>query len=382
MGKLKIAYLSYFNSDSVSHWSGSVFFIRKALEDAKVEVIPIDSLGSKLDNIYKYKSLYYKIIGKKYQRPRELSVVKRAAKIAEKKLASVNADFILSSGSLELSMLETHIPTAFWADATFNQLVDYYPDYTNLAKETVRNGEYLEKLSIGKAKYQFFASDWAAQSSIKHYGSNPESVFITPFGANLAEPPKYDDIKRLCEKKSFDVINILFVGVDWHRKGGDIAMEIANKINQSGRKAVLHIVGCTPPFQHVPDYVKVYGFLRKNIPSEYDLLLKLFSESHFFAMPSRHECFGIVFCEANAYGLPVIAANNGGMPTIVREGINGTMYEHSDGEIDRIAAFIERHCNSRQNYIDIALSSYNEFASRLNWQTSVAKVIDVIKQQI
>ena len=45
-------------------------------------------------------------------------------------------------------------------------------------------------------------------------------------------------------------------------------------------------------------------------------------ESHFLFVPTRAECYGIVFSEASAYGLISITTHTGGVPSIIN-GING-----------------------------------------------------------
>lgn len=56
-----------------------------------------------------------------------------------------------------------------------------------------------------------------------------------------------------------------------------------------------------------------------------------------FAMPSGGEGFGIVYLEAMAYGIPVIAAASGGAPEVVRDGETGFLVPYGD-----VSALAER----------------------------------------
>jgi glycosyltransferase involved in cell wall biosynthesis len=49
-----------------------------------------------------------------------------------------------------------------------------------------------------------------------------------------------------------------------------------------------------------------------------------------FIFPSRTETLGLVLLEAMAAGCPVIAANAGGIPDIVTDGVNGFMFDPAD----------------------------------------------------
>jgi len=62
---------------------------------------------------------------------------------------------------------------------------------------------------------------------------------------------------------------------------------------------------------------------------------ELMQSSDIFALPTISEAFGLVFTEAMASGLPVIAADSGGVPEIVLNGSTG--YLSAPGAIDSLA---------------------------------------------
>lgn len=49
-------------------------------------------------------------------------------------------------------------------------------------------------------------------------------------------------------------------------------------------------------------------------------------------LPNDVEGFGIVYLEANAYGIPVVAAKTGGVPDAVKEGVSGTFTDPTSPE--------------------------------------------------
>ncbi|WP_267384016.1 glycosyltransferase [Cyanobacterium sp. uoEpiScrs1] len=59
-------------------------------------------------------------------------------------------------------------------------------------------------------------------------------------------------------------------------------------------------------------------------------LAAAFASSDAFIFPSRTETLGLVLLEAMAAGCPVVAANSGGIPDIVTDGINGYLFEPTD----------------------------------------------------
>lgn len=58
----------------------------------------------------------------------------------------------------------------------------------------------------------------------------------------------------------------------------------------------------------------------------------LLASSDIYIQPSYFESFGIAIVEAMSYGIPVIASETGGIPEIVRHGINGFLINPGDME--------------------------------------------------
>lgn len=219
--------------------------------------------------------------------------------------------------------LETDKPIIYVSDATFRLLHHYYPlEYSHLLQCNVRQNERMQTAMLQRAFHLIAASDWAKQSMVKDYGVSPEKVSVMEFGANI-------DPKDIFPKKDYVVkekLHLLFMGVEWERKGAAIAIDTARLLNEQGIPAIIHMAGIRHPFpvtyRNLP-YVDNAGFLNKNIPEEYERLKGLIAQSDLFLLPTKAECAGVVFAEASAYGLPILTFDTGGIPNYVINDING-----------------------------------------------------------
>jgi len=81
------------------------------------------------------------------------------------------------------------------------------------------------------------------------------------------------------------------------------------------------------------------GWLTRLGPLPLVARAEFFAAIDVFAMPSRTDSFGIVFLEAWANGLPVVAAAAGGVPEVVRDGQTGTLVPF--GDLDRLTAALD-----------------------------------------
>uniref|UniRef100_UPI0030DB94E7 glycosyltransferase n=1 Tax=Cyanothece sp. BG0011 TaxID=2082950 RepID=UPI0030DB94E7 len=59
-------------------------------------------------------------------------------------------------------------------------------------------------------------------------------------------------------------------------------------------------------------------------------LASAFASADAFVFPSTTETLGLVLLEAMAAGCPVVAANSGGIPDIVTDGVNGYLFDPQD----------------------------------------------------
>lgn len=77
----------------------------------------------------------------------------------------------------------------------------------------------------------------------------------------------------------------------------------------------------------------------------YEHLMRLMSRATLYASASMEEGFGIVFVEAMALGLPVVAMRVGGIPEVVPDGQAGYLVEPDDREamIDRLRLLLTDH---------------------------------------
>lgn len=378
---LKLAYVTEYDPNDIHAFSGAGTFILKALTQQGFDVeyisplhIPASHfLGSKL------KSLQHKLGDKKvFLQQRTVQLAQEFARQAQRMLRQSNADLIFAPGSIPISYLEDARPIVFWTDATFASVVDFYPEYSNLCEESIADGNKIERAALDNSRLAIYNSDWAAQSARDHYHSPAEKIAMVPFGANIDPAHLPKDISSLLDKRKRDICKLLFVGIDWKRKGGEDALDITRKLSSLGIAVELTIVGCRPPIQPSAN-VKVHGRLSKSSPGDLAIICELFSESHFLLLPSRAEAFGVVLAEASAFGLPSIARRVGGLTTTIREGRNGFTFEPHASTSQMVDRIVE-YWSDLQKYTDLCLSSYEEYRTRINWNTAGVAVRELLEK--
>jgi glycosyltransferase involved in cell wall biosynthesis len=168
---------------------------------------------------------------------------------------------------------------------------------------------------------------------------------------------------------------LLFVGTNWERKGGDVAVETARLLNEAGIKTVLRVVG---PRQQkaLPGFVESLGFINKNSEEGVHCLIKAFQSADFFILPTKAEAAGIVFCEASSYGLPSLTYATGGVPDYVRDDVNGFCFA-PEAPASVFSSKIRELLSNPPKYTAISQRAFSEYQSRLNWENSVRLLIQI-----
>jgi glycosyltransferase involved in cell wall biosynthesis len=366
-------------------WSGTICFMANALEKYGADVTYLGPIE------YPMEELRGKVVHRSSQRLLKKNVMyhhgvriaKHCSKVAATRLANQPFDVIFApTGEAETAYLDTNIPIVLLGDATYESLCNYYPMFSNLTKRSREELDIVESLALQKASLAIYASQWAANSAIGYYHTDPNKVHVVPSGANFVRYPAREIVQQ---RKRTNRCRLLFIGANWQRKGGEIAFETLLKLEEIGIQTELIVCGCNPPQEFVHERMKIIPFLNKANEVEAKQFEELFLTSDFLLLPTRSECYGMVFCEANAYGLPVIATNTGGVSSIVRDSENGFMLPF-DATGEEYARVIANIYHDEQRYEELVKSSRVAFDERLNWdawgKTMTRLICEMLEQKI
>jgi glycosyltransferase involved in cell wall biosynthesis len=95
-------------------------------------------------------------------------------------------------------------------------------------------------------------------------------------------------------------------------------------------------------------------------------------------LPTRADCYGIVFCEAAAHGVPSIAPATGGVSCAIRDGETGILLPPDATKAD-YATVISTIFANPQQLARLKRSSRDAFEARLNWPAWSRHVSDLIR---
>lgn len=374
--KLTIGFISAFDPNDKCSWSGIYFRMVKELERQGFIVLTLGPvrfnkiLGFTLLTIGYISKIYKKIFGKKYKIEHSHLVSFFYGRFFIKKIKENRIDVIFAPvASTEIAHLQTEIPICYYSDATVSVMIDYYESFSGLLKQSIKESIEIEQLAMNKSKIQVFSSKWAYDSALMTY--NAQKAYIVKMGANLESNPPEDVIF----KNDTNTFKLLFIGVDWKRKGGEIVYETLEKLDERGYDIFLTVVGSIPPKKHPK--MKVIPHLNKNLDADRCAFEDLLRDSNLFFLPTRADCTPIVFCEANAFGVPVISTITGGVSSVIEEDINGYLLPLS-ATSEEYFKLIVTLISDKEKMRRLTKTSREKYEKELNWNSWGDKMKDLL----
>ncbi|OFT81821.1 glycosyltransferase family 1 protein [Corynebacterium sp. HMSC29G08] len=226
----------------------------------------------------------------------------------------------------------------------------------------------------GKAKYNLVTSGPMMEKAA-HYGI--ENVELWPKAVDTASfaPEKASrEMRGMLSNGNPDDPLAIFVGRVSAEKSVERCLPIMEKLRERIPNARLAVVGQGPQYKEVQrtfkhDWITLTGYL-----SGADLHAA-YASGDVLLFPSTTETLGFAALEAFASGVPVVAANAGGLPFVVADGETGFLVDPAlpdSAWADKLELLlIDAHLHSTMS------SAVRTEALKWNWRSSTEAVVEV-----
>ena len=375
---LNIGYVTVDDPADRGGWSGTNHYLLAALREQGYAVRTLGPLRPQPELVLckAINQLMLRTVGKRYNYRDSVVMARAYARLLGPRLEGL--DLLLApAGLATTALLRTKVPIVYINDRCLAGALGYHRILSDLADFSRKESLALEQQALVNASVVVYSSQWAADAAVASNPAIANKVKVIPFGANLDERPALPTPRQFPPAK----INLLFLGVKWEDKGGPIAYAALEALKRRGYSAQLVVCGCDPPPElNDPDLVRE-GYLDKNRPEQAARLVDHLRTADVLILPTRFEAYGIVCCEAAAYGSPVLATRTGGIPTIVEEGRTGYLFDLDEGG-EAYAARIISLLQDPNAYQAMRTNARARYESTLNWQAFVTSLMAVVQSTV
>jgi glycosyltransferase involved in cell wall biosynthesis len=242
------------------------------------------------------------------------------------------ADVVLQVGVLfdarwEAQALPSVIYTDYTAQLSAQALTRQRSPFT-LAQR--RQWMALERHAYERAAHVCTRGRHVRDSIVEDYRIPLEKVTAIGGGVNFAVLPERP------ERPPHSPPTVLFIGQEFHRKGGDLLLRAFAQARRQVPEARLIVITSDP----IPAGLPLDGVEVKPPVWDRTAIASLYRQADLFVLPSRLETWGDVLLEAMAYYLPCVGVRGQAMEEIITDGTTGLLVAPDD--VGALAAALGR----------------------------------------
>lgn len=264
-----------------------------------------------------------------------------------------------------VSYLVTNKRVIYISDTTFDAIRNLYPEFGKFPIWLQDQGDWNERRSLSKAHLVILPSRWAADSVRLHYGVPDDRVMEIPFGPNI-EADLIEKTFRKKETVSATSVTMMFVCTDWVRKNGDLVINSCERLVKRGVEVKLILVGETPEHVRRLPFVDARGWLRKSNAGQREQMCLAYAEAQILLLPTKAEAFGIVYSEAQAFAVPSISCDVGGVSSAIIDGETGSLLA-VDAHAEDFADVIQKYLHDPAFYNRVSENCRKRYLTQANW---------------
>ncbi len=375
---MKIAIATLYDLKDVQRGSGVFFHLARDLERQGADLYRVGPPKISIPWQTRLLGRLSRRMGKSYRSLEDPFSGKRIGAWMQDQLSRLDHDVLLTNDYCVAAFTDSQRPIALYTDAIFPRPYssNLNPRLENLSWASVALCQRTALRGLRRSNLCIFPSRWAVEQARSYDEELASKIQILPYGSNMDDPGAEVAAERAFSKvMERGRLNLLFIGKDWQRKGGEVAVEATQELRRRGYDAVLHVVGGGGPEPLDPQATRDHGYLDKSNPQDQVTLDRLYRQADVLILPSLAEGFVVVASEAGSYGLPVVAFDTIGVNEPVRHGQTGVLLELGEPPA-AFADAIEAWYSDPGSYDRLARGNRRNFEEITNWGTTAEKLLE------
>ncbi|HKY98873.1 MAG TPA: glycosyltransferase family 4 protein, partial [Gemmatimonadaceae bacterium] len=276
---------------------------------------------------------------------------------------------ILFRSAARWSRVKHRVPYFVYLDAVFHTFFENTFHKEDFIRSDIERICEEEAKFLENADGVFFESMWGMQKA-KHAYSLHGPTYLNVGRGGILDPPGKDS----WDGSSHEIVT---VAMNFAQKGGDVVLEVFNRLKPAFPELTWRIVGGPPPsgIESLPG-VKYEGVLDPGDAHERQQLENIMCNAFILIHPTREDTSPLVITEAAYFGCPSISVNRFAIPDLVVDGVTGLLVSEPHAAL--IASALTELLQNPQRYRDMRDNARAHGLANSQWD----RVGDLMNQRI
>lgn len=362
---LKLAVVTPWDVQDARSWSGTIVRMIEALQE-HADVLPIDTRSAGVSPADRVAARLLPSRFGSYHVGHALATSRRHGAWLARRLREVQADAVVAiAASQDIAFLPGPWPVVQVSDLTFRAAGELYRDFASMSPVSRRQATVISQMSARRVAHTLAASEWVAGRLLTDDRMHPDSVTVAPFGPGIPPTPRTSD------EPAEGRVKILAVISNWERKRGDDVLAVRDELLSRGVQHDLTVVGRIP--------VDRRDFAAPGLLNQKELA-GLYSSHHVLLEPSRGNASGMTLTDATHAGMVAVAADVGGVSTIVKHGHTGLLVRPTHE--DNIGDFADAVERAISHWPSLSAAARRHAVTSLTWDGWADSAITAVRECI
>lgn len=242
---------------------------------------------------------------------------------------------------------------------------------------------WLKRRALQQADFLVSISDYTMQRAMQMNSLVGDAIYLLP---NALEPVAIDSLTRDIATPGTvgsRLLSVCRLENTERYKGVDKVIEILAQLSKAVPDIQYTVVGGGTDLERHKQLAQKCGVAErvhfKGFVSD-EALQACYRDCDVFVMPSAGEGFGFVFLEAMKYGKVVVAANSGGAPEVVEDGVTGFLVEYGDQK--QLADSLTELCLDPEKRMRLGSAGFQRLQDRFTFPHFKQKLKEILAAEL
>ena len=243
------------------------------------------------------------------------------------------------------------------------------PDASHVWRELRSERRTLDSLDLVMTM-----SDWLRRSFMRDFGQPADKVVTVGSGVNLTDLPSPPPDRKPASAR------LLFVGLEWERKGGPQLLAAFERLRADRPDAALLVVGPEQPRGAVQPGVHWLGRIDRPTADGDASFDRLLREATLFVLPSIYDPMPNAVLEAMTYALPCVGTRVCGIPEMIEDRVSGRLVE--PGDVDGLYAALRELVADPVRARAMGEAGRRTVLERFTWDAVAGRMVGAIEARL